>query len=82
MLASDKFEDYVRHRKADIPMKTAKASQALKTDQDIVRQRVDDATGALTQSGQMGGPKDRKLSVRVESRLLELARRRTGIAED
>ena len=63
-------------------MPKTKASQALRTDQEIVRQRVDEATDALTHAGHMGGTKDRKLSVRVESRLLELARLRSGIAED
>jgi hypothetical protein len=63
-------------------MKTTKASQALKTNQDIVRQRVQHATDALAQEGVVGGPKDKKLSVRLESTLLDAARRQSGIRED
>lgn len=57
-------------------------SRPLRTADQVVRQRVKHATDVLTHAGILGGPKDKKLSVRVESRLLEAARGRCGINED
>ena len=48
----------------------------------VVGQRLEHALTVLTAAGVIGGPKDKALSVRVESTLLAAAREVSGIESD